>query len=632
MRRNSSKFILIIIGFALSTMACDEDEPSDVAEDDHLRAGTDQSFLAPEAWAHELTLKYAWREHPRMLADTDADGDQDIVGFGDDGVWLATSTGSSFDPQFVLDEFGTHQDWNNVHHVRTVGDINNDGRADVVGFGDAGVYRALAENGSFGQPEFVLPYFGTEHDWSAQDDVRLLADVNADGSQDIVGFEQEGVWLSLAKGDGYFEEPKFVIADLGSQQGWDVDLHIRTTADVNGDDMQDIVGFGDHGVWLALSNGVGFQAPELVVQDFGVHAGGWMYWKHKRVLADVNNDGRDDIVGFGEKYVWLALSNGTGFDPMVAVTSEFVGWGYESRYPRFVTDLNADGFVDLLGLGPDGVTRALGGPSGFGPARTVLRAMTVGKGWSTSSYYPRMIGDVDGNKMTDLVGFDYDHVAVALSTDLPPGGPPAAPSNLQVIDATDHSLTISWKDNSDDELRFLVDYHPSGGPTRRTSTGPNTTQLTVSFLEPDTEYCFQVRAENLWDASAPTSTVCGQTKEQIEEPPNPPPPYGIRQVDVYNCHSDERAVHVWTMDLSQGFWTERGTAPSLWQGNGCPGNAAPFTVSLADGHYYWFVVVDPDLLGCNGQNNPEVSLCQRSIYGAPLRGLTDGPVLVNVVN
>jgi hypothetical protein len=35
-------------------------------------------------------------------------------------------------------------------------------------------------------------------------------------------------------------------------------------ADVNGDGKQDIVGFANEGVWLALSTGTGFTAPRLI--------------------------------------------------------------------------------------------------------------------------------------------------------------------------------------------------------------------------------------------------------------------------------------------------------------------------------------------------------------------------------
>jgi hypothetical protein len=51
-----------------------------------------------------------WRveKHPRLLGDLTADGHADIVGFGDAGVWtaLSTSGGSFADPHFVLADLG----------------------------------------------------------------------------------------------------------------------------------------------------------------------------------------------------------------------------------------------------------------------------------------------------------------------------------------------------------------------------------------------------------------------------------------------------------------------------------------------------------------------------------------------
>src|SRR5262249_34995808 len=51
--------------------------------------------------------------------------------------------------QFVLPAFGVNQFWRVDQHPRFLADITGDGRADIVGMGDAGVYTAVA-NGSGG--------------------------------------------------------------------------------------------------------------------------------------------------------------------------------------------------------------------------------------------------------------------------------------------------------------------------------------------------------------------------------------------------------------------------------------------------------------------------------------------------
>src|SRR5438045_1597708 len=61
----------------------------------------EQSFSAPRLWAQEFTTQQGWGiDYPRTLADINGDKRQDVVGFGNDGVWLGTSNGTGFSPAF----------------------------------------------------------------------------------------------------------------------------------------------------------------------------------------------------------------------------------------------------------------------------------------------------------------------------------------------------------------------------------------------------------------------------------------------------------------------------------------------------------------------------------------------------
>src|SRR5581483_3557154 len=100
--------------------------------------------------------------------------------------------------------------------------------------------------------------------------------------------------------------------------GWSSqNIFPRLLADVNGDHMADIAAFGDAGVFVALATGGGnFGNPFLASNSFGASAaaGGWSNNDtYTREFADVNNDGRADIVGFGGDNVFYALgqTNGT---------------------------------------------------------------------------------------------------------------------------------------------------------------------------------------------------------------------------------------------------------------------------------------------------------------------------------
>ena len=83
-------------------------------------------------------------------------------------------------------------------------------------------------------------------------------------------------------------------------------------ADVNGDGRADVVGFGNAGVLVALGNADGhFDAARLVVEAFGYAAGGWTSQDlYPRLMADITGDGRADVVGFGDTGIWAAWSLG----------------------------------------------------------------------------------------------------------------------------------------------------------------------------------------------------------------------------------------------------------------------------------------------------------------------------------
>ena len=338
-----------------------------------------------------------------------------------------------------------------------------------------------------------------------------LADVNYDGKQDLVIFSSAGVDVGLSNGTAFAWNPTF--QEFGSDKGWRDDKHVRTLADINYDGKQDIVGFGDQGVWIALSTRTGFATP-FFYPEFGYDKG-WRVDKHVRTLADINGDGRQDIVGFGDQGVWIALSTGTGFEAPQFVVHDFgydQGWHSRSEYPRYLGDLNGDGYMDIVGFGEEQVFRALGGPTGLGSFRSVLREF----GHNRNFACPRFLGDVDGDGMADLVGLGafyelFYFVQVARSSDEPTPLPPTAPSNLQVKDATPGSLSLTWDDNSINERSFLVHYWKSpDGDRELIIAAADTTSVVVSDLDPDTEYCFYVEAESLWGISGSNST-CGTT-------------------------------------------------------------------------------------------------------------------------
>src|SRR5262249_7337296 len=129
----------------------------------------------------------------------------------------------------------------------------------------------------------------------------------------IVGFASSGVMVSLATGNGHFAAPTFELpAFAPGAGGWSSDdLYPRTLADVNGDQMADIVGFASSGVMVSLATGNGhFAAPTFELPAFTPGAGGWSSDDlYPRELADVNGDQMADIVGFASSGVYVSQAH-----------------------------------------------------------------------------------------------------------------------------------------------------------------------------------------------------------------------------------------------------------------------------------------------------------------------------------
>jgi len=370
-----------------------------------------------------------WRvdRHPRFLADLTGDRCADIVGFGDDGVWVALNTrnGSFLGPRLVIGNFGYEVgSWRVDRHPRFLADLTGDDRADIIGFGNAGVWVALSNgDGSFQDPQFVLPNFGyNAGSWRVDRHPRFLADLTAGRGADIVGFGNAGVWVALSNGDGSFQDGQFVVPNFGyNAGGWRVDRHPRFLADLTNDRRADIIGFGDAGVWVALSNGDGsFKDAQFILPNFGYNAGNWRVDRHPRFLADLTGDGCADIVGFGNAGVWVALNNGDGsFQDARLVLPNF---GYNAgswrvdRHPRFLADLTGDRCADIIGFGDAGVWVALNnGDGSFQDAQLVIPNFGYNAGGWRVDRHPRFLADLTGDDRADIAGFGNAGVWIALN-------------------------------------------------------------------------------------------------------------------------------------------------------------------------------------------------------------------------
>ncbi len=390
-----------------------------------------------------------WRtnQHRRLLGDVNGDGKDDIVAIGASSVFVSLAYEDADGPGFryrvsVLDDFCSSDGYSISNHVVTLADVNGDGAKDLVGFGEQGVKVALAvkvadyQPPRFTTPKLYISDFGSNQGWNSANHRRMLADVNGDGKDDIVCFGASSVLVSLAKVDGNgfgFRWPTGVLEDFCSSDGYSISNHVVALADVNGDGAKDIVGFGEQGVKVALGLKVadyqppGFTTPKLYVSDFGSNQG-WNSTNHRRVLADVNGDGKDDIVCFGASSVLVALAkvdgNGFGFRWPSGVLEDYChtdDWDI-NNHPIYLTDINGDGKADIVGFHNAGVKVSISTSGANTPSfkdtyywRNYFGNNAASGGFS-EVYSPRTIADINGDNKSDIVAFGEYGVLASLSS------------------------------------------------------------------------------------------------------------------------------------------------------------------------------------------------------------------------
>jgi hypothetical protein len=179
------------------------------------------------------------------------------------------------------------------------------------------------------------------HDYfSLNGEVPSVGDVNGDGLDDIITFTRNAaadVFVALSTGSGFGAGVKWheFFGIAGEYPG---------VADVNGDGRDDLVVFtrgtlGD--VYVALSTGGGFGASAKWHDWFAV--GGEL----PRV-GDFNGDGKADIATFTTNAaadVYVALSTGTAFAGTEQKWNDFFGIAGEFPYTG---DFNGDGLDDAV--------------------------------------------------------------------------------------------------------------------------------------------------------------------------------------------------------------------------------------------------------------------------------------------
>ncbi len=351
------------------------------------------------------------------VADVNGDGKPDLIvanecakpacGTSSVGVLLGNGDGT-FQPVVIYGSVGQYVD------ALAVADLNGDGKPDVVvvNYLSSSVQVMLGNGDGTFQPAVTYDSGGI---WGLS---VAIADVNGDGKPDLIVGNAAGpnvsdlaVSVLLGNGDGTFQPA--VAYDSGGST-----VSSIAVADVNGDGKPDLVVVAQCGggncanpgtINVLLGNGDGtFQRPV----PYG--SGGQV--PRSVAVADVNGDGKPDLVIANPSTVGVLMGNGDGtFKPAVTYDS---GGGPVSIA---VADVNGDGKPDVvvaIECGDSNCDGLVGVLLGNGDG-SFQAAVTFASGGYYASW--AAVADVNGDGEPDLIVANQSYaLGVLLNNSVPP--------------------------------------------------------------------------------------------------------------------------------------------------------------------------------------------------------------------
>jgi len=367
--------------------------------------------LAGGSLSHQVSYATGAGPISVVIGDVNGDGNPDLViangnSFSTASVLLGNGDGT-FQPQITV--------FTGTSHQVVLGDVNGDGKLDIVSANShEGTIAVLLGNGD--------GTFQPKTDYAAGDNAIsvAVADVNGDGKADIAtaDYGANTDSILLGNGDGTFQSRTAYATQI--QPG------ITIVVDVNGDSKPDLVTSNQVSstISVLLGNGDGTFQPQTAYGTSGVA---------DVVAADVNGDGKLDLLTAGASTVSVLLGNGDGtFQPQ---TTYSVG---NTPFSLAVGDINGDGKLDIAAtaLNADTISVLLGNGDGTFQSQT---SYTTGAEplWVA-------IGDLSGDGRPDLVvtNGNSNNVSVFLNSTPTIAGP------AYTVDKTAPALSASLANDS----------------------------------------------------------------------------------------------------------------------------------------------------------------------------------------
>ena len=324
--------------------------------------------------------------------DLNGDGIPDVLNAGDDGLTvLLGQPGLAFAPPL---HYAVSQSFfsNFFSLGNALADLNGDGHLDFICVGPNGLYILYGKaDGSF--------VSAPAYESGAIVGNATSADFNGDGNPDVITGGDSSLHLRLGLGDGTFAPtinlPGFSASTSDAQA--EVSPQIFH-GDFNGDGRQDLliaaVSSTDNTStsYIRLGHGDGTFGSPLVARNLVQNSA----FAYVAAVADMNHDGRDDILCIDLYGLHVSLSNGDGtfrrFDTSLP----------DVNHPLTVADLDQDGILDVAYVDGSSITLLRGAGDGTFSPPTNLATLTPRDGVTLTQIAVLATGDFDGDGYVDV--------------------------------------------------------------------------------------------------------------------------------------------------------------------------------------------------------------------------------------
>lgn len=184
------------------------------------------------------------------------------------------------------------------------GDFDGDGTPDLLVRDGAGYLRAYLGTGQPGYAKETHRSITIGKGWETYRLLVAPGDLNRDGRDDLLGIDTTGkLWLYTSTGTGYFKAR----VQIGSS--WGIYPKVIGTGDLNGDGNGDLVGVdAGGGLWRYNGLGTGYLSSRVQIGT------GWNIYNTLVPIGDLDLDNRNDLLGRdADGVLWLYPGRGDGF-------------------------------------------------------------------------------------------------------------------------------------------------------------------------------------------------------------------------------------------------------------------------------------------------------------------------------